>query len=121
MPEQPPSGSPNVPPVQPNLHEVAELLRQTRHLKPEEQAALSDLIDELARVLGPGSGSSAETAHLAQTAAHLARSLHQQPGPGLLAAAKQRLEAAAARAEAKAPTATEVVRQILETLANFGI
>jgi len=105
----------------PNLHEIAQLLRAARHLKPEEQAALSDLIDDLARVLDPAVASSAETAHLAATAAHLARSLQHAHGTGLLAAAKQRLEEAALRAEAKAPAATEVVRQILDTLANFGI
>jgi hypothetical protein len=58
---------------------------------------------------------------LANTAANLARALHQQHNPTLLSAAKQRLEQAALRAEAQVPMATGVARRLLDTLADLGI
>lgn len=119
MPEIPSSGAaPNVPP---NLHELADTLRQARSLNAAEQAELSELIDELARTLEGASVPAAEKAHLLDTTAHLVRSLHQQRDGGLLRAARERLEEAVTRAEAEAPVAAGIVRRLLELLANLGI
>ena len=76
MPE-PSQEQPPVSAVEPGLHELARLLRQADHLNPEDQAALSDLIDELARALPVGAASSAETTHLARTAAQRKASPNQ--------------------------------------------
>lgn len=117
MPEQPP---PSAAQVQTNLHDLARLLRQAHHLDPAVQQALAELVDELGRALDPGV-SSAEITHLAASAAQLAHALHQRHDSGLLTAAKERLESAARRAEAKAPLATGIARRLIDTLANLGI
>jgi hypothetical protein len=120
MAEQPPR-SQNGAQVQTHLHELAEVLRQAHHLDPETQEALADLVDELSKALTATALASSETAHLASSAAGLARTLHQQANPTLLSAAKQRLEQAALRAEAQAPVATGIARRLLDTLADLGI
>src|SRR4051794_15241461 len=82
------------------LLDLAGLLRGARHLTPETRTALADLLAELAGALGPGVPGP-QAAHLADTAAQAARALGE-PHHGVLAAARERLEAAAARAGAKA-------------------
>ena len=120
MPEQ--SSSPqDGAQVQANLHELAEVLREAHHLEPEAQEALANLVDELGKALTPAALASSETAHLASTAAGLARTLHQEASPSLLSAAKRRLEQAALRAEAQAPVATGIARRLLDALADLGI
>lgn len=121
MPEQPPLGSQPPAQVQTSLHELAALLRDARHLEPETQQALADLVDELSNVVDPTALPSAETAHLVASAADLARALHHRHEPGLLSTAKERLENAVRRAEAEAPLATGVARRLIDTLANLGI
>jgi hypothetical protein len=121
MPEQPPNQLPTGEQVQAHLHELAEVLREAHHLEPEAQEALADLVEELGKALTPTAIASHETAQLANTAAHLARALHQEHNPTLLSAAKQRLEQAALRAEAQAPVATGIARRLLDALANLGI
>jgi hypothetical protein len=106
--------------IQATLHQLSQALRQTHHLDLETQEALAGLMDELANALHP-STASPETAQLAQSAAHLAHALHQRHDQGVLAAAKERLENAALRAEVSAPLATGVARRLIETLANLGI
>jgi hypothetical protein len=113
-------GSEAVATVQGQLHEVVGLLRETRHIEPDVQAALADLMDELARMLDPHAPA-AEASHLAESSTHLAEALHRKHHPGLIAAAKDRLEAAATRAEAEAPVATGLARRLIDTLANLGI
>lgn len=107
--------------VKSNLQELAQLLRQADHLEPDAQRELADLVDELAKVLGPVASPSAETKHLTDNTAHLVHALHQQHPPGLLAAARKRLEESALRAESEAPLATGIVRRLLDALANLGI
>jgi hypothetical protein len=121
MPEQPPSEPQTGNQVQANLHELALVLREAHHLEPEAQEALADLVEELSKALTPATIANSETAHLATTAANLARALHQERNPTLLSAAKKRLERAALRAEAQAPVATGVARRLLDTLADLGI
>lgn len=108
-------------PVQDRLTQLAQLLRQARHLGPEAQEELADLVEELGRLLHPEVISSTEATHLVESTAHLAEALHERHDAGLLAAAKERLKEAALRAETKAPMATGIARQLIETLANLGI
>ena len=121
MPEQPPTDPQTGVQVQANLHELAQVLREADHLEPEAQDALADLVDELSKALTPATIGSSETAHLANSAASLARALHHEHNPTLLSAAKERLEKAALRAEAQAPVATGIARRLLDTLADLGI
>src|SRR5260370_40847615 len=117
MPEEPPSeGQPGAH-IRASLHELAQVLREAHHLEPEAQEALADLVDELGKALMPTAIASSETAHLANSAASLARALHEEQNPTLLSAAKQRLQQAALRAEARAPMATGIARRLLDTLA----
>ncbi len=121
MPERPAREPQSGSQVQAKLHELAEVLREADHLEPEAQNALADLVDELSKALTPAAIASSETAHLANSAANLAQVLHQERNPTLLSAAKQRLEQAALRAEAKAPVATGIARRLLDVLADLGI
>ncbi len=106
--------------VRAQLQEVVLLLRTSRHVEPEVQEALADLVNELIRVMDPHPPA-AEAAHLAESSAHLVEALHRKHSAGLIAAAKDRLEEAATRAEAGAPVATGLARRLIDTLANLGI
>jgi hypothetical protein len=114
-----PSGKPPED-VKQHLLECATLLRNADHLEPRAQQALADLVVELVDALDPA-GASEHTAHLAECSAQLARALHEQHDTGLVAAARRRLEAAAARAEAEAPVATGLARQLVEVLSGIGV
>jgi hypothetical protein len=109
------------PPPQANLHQLAQRLRKAEHLEPEEQEAIADLLEELAKALPPATAAPAEATHLAESAAHLAAALHEHHESGLLNAALERFKAAVARAEAKVPMASGIAHRLIETLANLGI
>lgn len=113
---------PNEPPttVLDDLREVVPLLREVRHIEPEARQALADLVDELIRVIDPNAPV-ARTAHLAESSTHLIQVLHRKQHAGLINTAKERLEEAAARAEAEAPVATGLARRLIDALANLGI
>jgi hypothetical protein len=121
MPEQPTAPSPTVSQIQASLHEIAQVLRAPQHLEPETQDALADLVDELSKALEQAAIPSAETAHLADSAAQLAKAVHQRRSSTLLAAARDRLDQAALRAENEAPVTAGLVRRLLDTLADLGI
>lgn len=104
-----------------SLHELATILREAQQLEPDAQEALADLMDELSKSLTAQGMPTAETAHLATSAASLARSLHERSNPNLLAAAKKRFEQAALRAEMQAPLAAGIAERVLDALANLGI
>jgi hypothetical protein len=106
--------------VRTQLKEIVPLLRSSRHIEPEVQEALADLVDELIRVMDPNAPA-VEAAHLAESSTHLVEALHRKHHAGLIAAAKERLESAATRAEAEAPVATGLARRLIDTLANLGI
>jgi hypothetical protein len=112
--------SPAGPPVGERLQELAQVLRESRHLGPQVQRELADLLEELAGEL-ESAAPSPHAEHLAESAAHLAQELNEQRGKGPLAAAVQRLKDAAARAEAKAPVATGLARRLVDVLADIGI
>ena len=115
----PPIGE-TAPAVRAQLEEIVPLLRSSRHIEPEVQEALADLVDELIRVMDPRPAA-VEAAHLAASSAHLVDALHRKHHAGLIAAAKERLEEAATRAETEAPVATGLARRLIDTLANLGI
>src|SRR5437016_14189292 len=65
-----------------DLRDAAEQLRRLRHLDPDAQAAIADLLEELSGVVETQPPPSAQAAHLANTAAALVQTLqHSQPGP----------------------------------------
>jgi len=90
------------------------------HLDAGARRELADLMDELAEAIGPAADAG-QADHLAETSAHLIRALHDRQDAGGLAAAKDRLAAAAARAEAKASVATGIALRLIDTLASLGI
>jgi hypothetical protein len=114
MPQQPSS-------VQHRLQDLARRLREADHLDPEAQQLLADLVAELSETLRPEQLSSGETAHLADSAAQLARAIEQGRDLNVLRAAKNRLEAAVISAEARAPLVVGVVRRLIDALASIGI
>ena len=79
------------------------------------------MLAELANALGSSSAATAETSHLAVSAAHLAETLHHQRETGPLMAARDRLRDSALRAEAEAPVATSIALRLIDALANLGI
>jgi hypothetical protein len=106
--------------VRAQLERIVPKLRSARHVDPEVQEALANLVDELVRVMDPNAPA-AEAAHLAASSAHLAEALDRKHHAGLIAAARDRLEEAATRAEAEAPVATGLARRLIDALANLGI
>jgi hypothetical protein len=121
MSENPPGGIPSVPELKARLHAIAQRLRQPGPVDPEAQRALAELVDELSASLGSADVPPAEVAHLAESTAHLAESLHHRHNPGLVGNARDRLEQAALNAEARAPLAVGLARRLLDALANIGI
>src|SRR5262245_13220335 len=85
--------------VQAELREIAALLRQASHLDPATQKNLADVVEELSRAIKPDALPSAETIHLAQTLAQLARSLHAKEERSRLTSVAVRLRAAVAKVE----------------------
>ncbi len=108
-------------PVEAKLRELADTLRETPELGPDAQAALADLVDELARTVHGSNLPPEAKAHLVQSTESLARGLHQGRSTSFLAAAKERLRDAALRAETEAPLTAGIVERLLDTLANLGI
>ncbi len=121
MPESMPGASSSRSSVSDRLHEIARLLRETKHLSPEVQQELAQLADELSGTLGATGVSSAEEAHLADSTAHLIESLNRKEPGGTLAAARDRVEQSVLAAEAQSPFLAGVARRVLDALGNVGI
>jgi hypothetical protein len=119
MPEPQQPAPPSRSAIPARLHEVARLLRGARHLEPEAQQSLADLADELANTLSTSGVSTAEEAQLGQLAGQLIQALHK--GGEAPAATRDRLQDAILRAEARAPFAAGLARQLLDAIANLGI
>jgi len=120
MPDQPSPSPDAAARIRANLLEASRLLRSAHHLEPEAQRTLADLVEELGEALDPAVASSPHAAHLAESSTHLLHALHQ-PHEGLIASARQRLSAAAARAETDAPVATGIARRLIDALSDLGI
>jgi len=114
MPEQPDPSAVN------DIEELARRLREAEHLEPEARGQAADLLGNLAAELDQ-TEPSAQKEHLAESAAQLVRAVQDQHEPGLIEAARERLEEAVARAEANAPVATDLVLQLIDVLASLGI
>jgi hypothetical protein len=114
MPEQPDPSAVN------DIEELARRLREAEHLEPEARQQAADLLGDLAAELDQ-TEPSAQKEHLAESAAQLVLAVQDQHEPGLIEAARARVEEAVARAEANAPVATDLVLQLIDVLANLGI
>jgi hypothetical protein len=114
-----PSG-PSVSEIRTRLRAVAGMLRESRTIDPESQRILAELVDELSAALQSSSVPPGEVAHIAESTAHLADSLHQQHDQGVLASARDRLEEAVLNAESRS-TIVGLARRLLDALANIGI
>jgi hypothetical protein len=121
MTEQPTATPKAITEIQADLHELAQCLREARHLEPETQQTLADLLDELRSELHPAAFNSVHAAHLADIVTQLARALHEQHDAGPLAALRNRLDDALGRAEVEAPVIAGVVRRFVDALASMGI
>jgi hypothetical protein len=103
------------------LHTIADLLRHARHLGPETQALLADLIDELGIALEAPEVPNAEIAKLTECAAQLVQAVKEKDKPGVLAAAEDRLERAVVAVETGAPGLANLTRRLAEMLSDLGI
>jgi hypothetical protein len=120
MPDQPdPPNSAAA--VRSNLHTIAQMLRQKDRLNPESQALLADLLEELSKSLRGNAIPSAEVAKLTECAAHLVDAVHHGHEPGLLEAAKNRLDRAVIAVESQAPRLADITRRLAQMLADVGI
>jgi hypothetical protein len=121
MADEPVLKTPSVPEIQARLQTVARMLQRSHSLDSASQQALSELVQELGAAIGSAQVPAAELAHLADSTARLAESLHHQHDQGLLGQARDRFEKAVVRAEARAPFVSGLAQRLLETLANLGI
>src|SRR5579859_6910781 len=107
--------------VQDHLHTIARLLRDVRHLSPDAQDLLAELVDELGRALESNEVPPAELGHLAEQVAALLRAAKPGGDAGLLAQIQDRLDQAATALESRAPMLTGLTRRLIETLSELGI
>ncbi len=120
MPDNAANG-PSLAEVRTLLHTIADLLRHSRHLGPEAQALLADLIDELSVALETPTVPTEEIARLTECASHLVRAVTEKHESSILEAAEGRLERAVLRIEAGAPGLANLTRRLAEMLSNLGI
>jgi hypothetical protein len=122
MSDMPQTGPPDASEVRARLRDAVRMVRDSRSLDPQVRATLTELLDELSRAVEAPGAAPAEVAHLAESAAHLAESLHQgRHDHGLLGRARDRLGEVLARAESHAPTAAGLARRLIDSLAAMGI
>ncbi|SIO32450.1 hypothetical protein SAMN05444166_3790 [Singulisphaera sp. GP187] len=105
-------------PVAKDIEELARRLREAEHLEPEVRTEAADLLGDLTAALHPPEP---QTEALAQSTAQLVRAVSDQHEPGLIEAAKERLEQAVIKAETKAPVATDIVLRLIDVLSGIGI
>ena len=119
MQEQPSKDEEAAPPVADDIEQLAHHLRDAEHLEPEARAQVADLLGALARSAGPAVGRHGTPGP--EHGRELVRAVKDQHQPGLIEAARERLEEAIARAETKAPVATDIVLRLIDVLAGTGI
>jgi hypothetical protein len=120
VPEQPSTGQTPDPSIGTDIEELARRLGGVEHLDPHARATLAGLLRKLAEDLDHAEPS-AYKEQLAESAAQLVRAVKDQHAPGLVEAARERLEQAVARAETNAPVATDLVLKLIDVLAGLGI
>ncbi|AGA31566.1 hypothetical protein [Singulisphaera acidiphila] len=106
------------PQVAKDIEELARRLREAEHLEPEVREEAADLLGDLTQALHPPEP---HTEELAESTAQLVRAVSDQHEPGLIEAAKERLEEVVIKAETKAPVATDIVLRLIDVLAGIGI
>jgi hypothetical protein len=121
MAEQEATDLPDPSEISDQLHEIAQLLRGTHHLGPEAQRALATLADELGNLLDPAQPPPPEAAPLVDSTAKVVEALRQPKSPGVLSAARARLQETVAEVESHAPGSADFARRLLDVLANLGI
>src|SRR4051794_26940158 len=119
MQAQPPRGDDPDPPSA-DLEELARLLPEAAHLDPTTRARVAGLLDELAAELGRPETTEQEE-HLARITARLVRAVKDRHEPGVVQAAREHLEDAIARAEARSPTATDIALRLIDVLTGLGV
>jgi len=121
MAQESPIPAPSSQEVHAHLQAIAELLRQPHRLEAAAQVALADLVDELDNALKLGNIPNDEAVRLAATASLFAEAVHRKEEPGVLKAARDRLDQAAIAVESKAPLAAGLARRVMDALSNVGI
>jgi hypothetical protein len=119
MPDTPAPTS--LPAIQAQLRDIAAKLTITDNIEPESLGILAELVGELNRLLAQTEPPPTEVMHLAASTAHLAEQLHRRSEEGVLAKARDRLEAAVISAEGHAPLAVAIARRLLDALVDLGI
>jgi len=107
--------------IQARLRELAQTLREAKHLDPDTQRELAELADELATSGDFSKASSTEVAQLLDTSARVIGTLHQSPQTPVPATLRQRLAEAIYATEARAPVLAGVAHRLLDVLADLGI
>jgi hypothetical protein len=107
--------------VRTRLQDTAGMVRNSNSLAPNLRRALSELLDELSRALESPEAAPTEVTRLAEGAAHLAESLHQEHDHSLLRDTRDRLSSLLVHAETRAPTAVGMARRLIDGLADLGI
>jgi hypothetical protein len=120
VPELPLKSETPDPSIGSDIEELARRLGGVEHLEPEARTTLAGLLRKLAAELDQAEPS-AHKEQLAESAAQLVRAVKDQHEPGVVEAARERLEQAVARAETNAPVATDLVLQLIHVLAGLGI
>jgi hypothetical protein len=107
--------------VRSRLRDAAGLAQNSDSLDPEVRQTLTELLHELERALNTHEVPPAEIERLAEGAMHLAESLHRRHDHSILKTARDRLDSLLLQAEAHAPTAVGLARNVIDGLANLGI
>jgi hypothetical protein len=121
MPEPLPPESSASSGVRASLHVIAEILRDPHPISHEVREVLAAFVDELGETLTSSTAPPAEVAHLADSAVQLVRAVNRKEAPGILASARDRLDAAILAAQTKNPLTAGLVRRLLDALADIGI
>src|SRR5437868_13035635 len=109
MPEQDQPSSLSASAVRAQLAALAQVLHEGKHLGPEAQQLLAELLEELSAALGDATAPPRDLAHLTQCAAQLVQAA-KKPDSGMLAGARDRLEGAVIGVETQFPTIAEIGR-----------
>lgn len=107
--------------VQAHLRNIARILHECKHLGPETQKLMADLVEELSNALSSSTVPSKDLAHMTECAAHLAQAAKQPQAPEKVTTARDRLENAIIRIETEFPTVAGVGRRLIDALGELGI
>ena len=99
---------------------ISPSIREAEHLEPGTRDQVADLLGNLAVELNQAEPWRTKEL-LAQTTTQLEEAVRDRHEPGLMDAARERMEEVVARAETKAPVTTDLVLHLIDLLANLGI